>query len=259
MHWRHSMEEIDLQPITMQNRMRCKKKNMQSYIKKKIHTPARQWRMNNVIVRDHCGYFIRTFEEIPKVLWIQSNVVIIEFMSTSNWTPPHSPETKHLISTPTVFRVHFCNGLIDDLWVMKPFTVSKRKKKSTQQHMVSAIPVSNDCNSPSTVWVYGASHQRGAEVNTLEDRTEKESSTKDGCNAIRMNKRLFNEEASLPLTFPLPLFWVGSKSSRASKLGLLETWVGRVKAQSNHLSKGHFFVILHHVKVRFADCSCHLL
>ena len=42
-------------------------------------------------------------------------------------------------------------------------------------------------------------------LNTLEDGEEKESSTKDVCNAIRMNKGLFNEEASLPLMLPLPI------------------------------------------------------
>jgi len=71
--------------------------------------------------------------------------------------------------------------------------------------MWSIMPVSNDGNSPTTQWLCRASNQWGAEVNALEDRMEKEISTKDVCNAIRMNKGLFNEEASLPLTFPLPI------------------------------------------------------
>lgn len=40
-------------------------------------------------------------------------------------------------------------------------------------------------------------------MNPLDDRAQKASSTKDDCNAIRMNKELSNEEASPLLTLPL--------------------------------------------------------
>lgn len=65
---------------------------------------------------------------------------------------------------------------------------------------------------------------RGWGVNTLGDRMEKENSTKDVCNAIRMNKGLFNEEASLPLTLPLPiqLFHYSEREVRAAGL---QSWV----------------------------------
>lgn len=113
--------------------------------------------------------------------------------------------------------------------------------KSTQQHISSITPLSNDCNSPTTRWLCRASKQRGVEVNALEGKMGRESSTKDVCNAIRVNKRLFNEEALLPVTLPVPLFCVWSKSSRASELGLPQNQVSRVRAQSNHLSEDIFF------------------
>lgn len=61
-------------------------------------------------------------------------------------------------------------------------------------------------------------------MNTLDDRMKKESSTKDVCNAIRMNKGLINEEASFPLTLPLPiqLFHYSEWDVRAAGL---QSWV----------------------------------
>lgn len=87
-----------------------------------------------------------------------------------------------------------------------------------------SIPISNDCSSPTTQWLRKASNQWEAGVNTLEDGMEEESSTKDVCNAIRMNKGLFNEEASLPLMLPLPiqLFHYSEWEVRAAGL---QSWV----------------------------------
>lgn len=66
-------------------------------------------------------------------------------------------------------------------------------------HSEASIP--NDSSFPTTQWLCEASTQWEAGVNTLDDGTEKENSTKDVCNAIRMNKGLFNEEAPLLLHF----------------------------------------------------------
>lgn len=66
---------------------------------------------------------------------------------------------------------------------------------------------------------------------------EKESSTKDVCNAIRMNKGLFNEEASLPLTLPLPmqLFHYSEWEVRAAGLQRWVYWRPRLTRSKHDL------------------------
>lgn len=83
------------------------------------------------------------------------------------------------------------NKKIHDIWIMKRLTTH-----AVRPMTATLPPPWKSCR---------ALQRRGPEVNTLEGRMERESSTKDVCNAIRMNKGLFNEEASLPLMFPLPI------------------------------------------------------
>lgn len=81
------------------------------------------------------------------------------------------------------------------------------------------------------------------------------------CNAIRMNKGLFNEEASLPLSHSqansiVSLFRPGSKSSGTSNLPLLETGltgsehnpISREKKKKRHFSM-HFCQGVHLIPV----------
>lgn len=92
-------------------------------------------------------------------------------------------------------------------------------------------------------------------MNTLEHGMEKQSYTKDVYNAIRMNKGLFNEEASHPpsRSLPIQLFHYSDWKVRAA--GLLiwlyrKPQVNRVKTQSNHQSERHFYSVM--------SCGAHL-
>lgn len=85
---------------------------------------------------------------------------------------------------------------------------------------------------------------------------EKESSTNEVCNAIRMNEGLFNEEASFPLMLPLPiqLFHYSEWEVRAAGLQSWVYWRLRLtRSKHNHtISQNDIFIfgmILHHVKV----------